>query len=103
MPPVENDNTADASSADTEKTLLPLRFHTVYWNFCWTVCVLVLQIDMRNYFCQKSWLQNLFLNANSPRFPEHTAIHTVNVSAASGEPQAIELMPIMSSGVSVLP
>ena len=40
---------------------------------------------------------------NSPRFTAHIATNTVNVAAVSGEPQAIELMPVTSSAVSILP
>lgn len=40
---------------------------------------------------------------NSPRFTVHKATYTVNVAAVSGEPLAIELMPVMSFAVSILP
>lgn len=43
------------------------------------------------------------VDRNSPRFTAHVATYTVNVAAVSGEPQAIELMPVMSSAISILP
>lgn len=42
------------------------------------------------------------VNRNSPRFTAHVAAYTVNVAALSGEPQANELMLILSSEVSIL-
>lgn len=43
------------------------------------------------------------VDRNSPRFSEQITTYTVNVSTVLGESQAIELMSVMSSAVSVLP
>lgn len=88
MQPTENYNTADTSSADIEKTLLPLHFHIVHWNFCWMSCklcmkwdflwyyVLVLQTtDLSNYFCQRFWLWNLFFSMQTALDSLSTQLH----------------------------
>lgn len=43
------------------------------------------------------------VDRNSSRFSEQITTYTVNVSAVLGESQAIELMSVMSSAVSILP
>lgn len=76
--------------------------HCMKLDILWEY-VLVLQMSNRYVKLLVPEVPVMSADRNSPRFTAHIATYTVNVAAVSGEPQATELMPVMSSAVSIQP
>lgn len=76
--------------------------HCMKWDILWPY-VLVLQMSDRYKKLLMPEVLVTSIDRNSPRFSEQITTYTVNVSTVLGESQAIELMSVMSSAVSVLP